>query len=282
MFSLEHVSNVAHWLTPTNFFAQQSDIIARREEGTGLWLLNSNEYKRWIKEETLALFCPGIPGAGKTMMSSIVVDDLRKTYGDNDRIGIACLFCSYKRQNEQGSADLLASLLKQLVQVHEVLPDVVEALHKEHSKRNTRPSFKDLSEVLHSVANGYSRVFIIIDALDECKNADGDRERLLHKIFKLQSQARISVFAASRFIPEIQKEFEGSISLEIRASDEDVKRYVDGHMPRLFCVKRNTEMQEKIKTEVVKAVGGMYVPFNLARVHQLVNSGTGFSLHSFT
>src|SRR2546429_5774739 len=78
--SLARVSEVAHWLTPANFSAQQSDIIAKRQEGTGLWLLNSDEYKIWIKEEKRTLFCPGIPGAGKTMVSSIVGDNLRRTF----------------------------------------------------------------------------------------------------------------------------------------------------------------------------------------------------------
>jgi hypothetical protein len=68
----------------------------------------------WTDENEHSLFCPAIQGAGKTMMTPIVVDDLRNTFGGNDQIGIACLFCSYKSQNEQASADLLASLLKQL------------------------------------------------------------------------------------------------------------------------------------------------------------------------
>jgi hypothetical protein len=77
MFTPDDISKFAHWLTPTNFFAQQSDIISKRQDGTGLWLLNSKEYKMWIDGRVPTLFCPGIPGAGKTIMSSIVVDHLR-------------------------------------------------------------------------------------------------------------------------------------------------------------------------------------------------------------
>jgi hypothetical protein len=64
MFALEQVSKVADWLTSANFSAQQSDIIAKRQKDTGLWLLNSEEYKVWIGEERQTLFCLGIPGAG--------------------------------------------------------------------------------------------------------------------------------------------------------------------------------------------------------------------------
>lgn len=260
IFVLEQISKVAHWLTPANSSAQQSDIIAKRQDGTGLWLLNSEEYKLWIQEKKQTLFCPGIPGGGKTMTSAIVVDDIRKTFYGHDRIGIACLFCSYKRQSEQRWADLLASLLKQLVQELPSLPDVVESLYNEHTRRNTCPSSNELLNVLRSVVGSYSRVFFVIDALDECTNAEGDRTHLLHEIFRLQGHTGINLFATSRFIPEIEKEFEGCMKLEIRANDDDVLRYLDGKMLQLRAfVSRNFILQEEIKSKIIEAVDGMYV-----------------------
>jgi hypothetical protein len=53
------------------------------------------------------------------------------------------------------------------------------------------------------------------------------------------------------------KEFEGSVSLEIRASDKDVQRYLDGHMSQLPpLVLRSLDLQGEIKNEIVKAVDG--------------------------
>ena len=50
------------------------------------------------------------------------------------------------------------------------------------------------------------------------------------------------------------------MSLEIRASEHDVRRYVDGHMSHLpSFVGRSLDLQEEIKAEIVKAVDGMYV-----------------------
>ncbi|KAF2175608.1 ankyrin [Zopfia rhizophila CBS 207.26] len=256
----KHVSKVAHWLTPVNFFAQQSDIIARRENSTGSWFLNSEEYKKWVGGREQTLFCPGRPGAGKTMMSSIVVDDLWKTFGNNDRIGITCLFCSYKRQNEQRLADLLAALLKQLVQERPVLPGAVEILHRTHTGTNTRPSSDELLEALRSVVESYSRVFIILDALDECINTDKTRECLSHEIFKLQKQTGISLFATSRIIPAIMKEFEGYAPLEIRASDEDMQKYLGSRMTRQpSCISGNSDLQQEVRTKFVTAAGGLFL-----------------------
>jgi hypothetical protein len=261
MFPLEHVYKVAQWLTPINFSATQSDIISRRHKGTGLWLLNSEKYKTWIRGRDLTLFCPGIPGAGKTMMSAIVVNDLQNSFDSNDRIGIACLFCSHKNQNKERSTDLFASLLKQLVQEKPILPDIVEALYKSHTKRNTRPSFNEVSEVLCSVVDSYSKVFFIVDALDECTNINRTREDLLHEIFQLQNQKGISLFVTSRFSPEIEKEFKGRTLLEIRASDEDVQRYLDGRIPQLLRANifKYPNLQDTIRREVLEAVDGMYV-----------------------
>lgn len=56
------------------------------------------------------------------------------------------------------------------------------------------------------------------------------------------------------------KEFEQSTSLEIRASDKDVQRYLDANMSQLpSFVLRSPDLQEGIKIEIVKAVDGMYV-----------------------
>src|SRR5437667_6834112 len=127
----------------------------------------------------------------------------------------------------------------------------MKSLYKCHENKRTRPSLNEISKALHSVVADYSRSFIIIDALDECQVSDGSRRRFLSEIFNLQAKTGANLFATSRFIPEIEREFKGATSLEIRASDEDVQRYLDAHMARLpLCVSRSRPLQDKIKTEI--------------------------------
>ena len=57
---------ILDWLTPIDYAPQQSDFISRRQAGTGEWLLGSEQFKTWVETEKQTLFCPGIPGAGKT------------------------------------------------------------------------------------------------------------------------------------------------------------------------------------------------------------------------
>jgi len=154
---------------------------------------------------------------------------------------------------------LLSSLLKQLSQERPSLPESVKALHDQHRKKRTRPSIDELLKVLQSVTAMYSRVFIIVDALDECQASGGCRARFLLEIFTLQAKTGANLFATSRHISNIEKEFEGSTRLEIRASEEDVRRYIDGHVLQLpGFITRRLELQEEIKATIVKAVDGMY------------------------
>ena len=60
---------IVDWLTSIDYAAQQSDFISRRQDGTEVWLLDSDEFHGWLNQKQQTLFCPGIPGAGKTMIT---------------------------------------------------------------------------------------------------------------------------------------------------------------------------------------------------------------------
>jgi hypothetical protein len=253
---------ILDWLTPIDYGSEQSDNLRRRQAGTGQWLLDSAQYQTWLKTKKKALFCPGIPGAGKTILTSIVVDDLNQRFFKNTSIGIAYIYCDFRKQSEQTADDLLASLLRQLAGSQPFLPACVNDLHDRHKWQRTRPLLDELSEVLQSVVGIYSRVFIVVDALDECQVSDGSRSKFLSEIFSLQIRGA-NIFATSRPIPEITENFEGNLTLQIHAREEDVRRYLDGQMFRLpRFVTDNVELQEEIKTEIINSVDGMCVrPF---------------------
>jgi hypothetical protein len=255
----EH-DTILNWLTGIDYAPQQNDYIRRRQPGTGQWLLDSAEFQTWLCTSQQTLFCPGIPGAGKTILTSIVVDDLCKRFRNDMTIGITYIYCNFRRRDEQKIEDLLASLLKQVAQGQSPLPRSVKDLYAQHKANRTRPSFDEISRTLYSVAAMYSRVFIVVDALDECQASDGSWGRFLSEVFSVQAKTGASVFATSRSIPEITKVFEGSITLEIRASDDDVQRYLSEKMSHLRpFVSKNFTLQEEVKGEIIKAADGMCV-----------------------
>jgi Cdc6-like AAA superfamily ATPase len=217
------------------------------------------EFQDWVTTGN-TLFCPGIPGAGKTILTSVVVKELTTRFQNDKSIGIAYLYFNFRRQEEQRTQDLLASLLKQLTQGQSFFADSVKSLYNNHRDKNTRPSVDEISKTLQSVVALYSRVFIIVDALDECQVSNGCRIRFLSEIFNLQEKRQASLFVTSRFIPEFDEKFKESMRLEIRASNQDVRRYLDSRMSQLpGCVLRSLELQNEIKAEIIKAVHGMYV-----------------------
>ena len=251
---------ILDWLTPIDYALQQNDFISRQQAGTGQWFLDSAEFQQWLEICKETLFCPGIPGSGKTILTAIVVNDLTARFSNDPDIGIAYIYCNFRRNEEQTASALLNSLLKQLAQSMSSLPQCVKELYDRHKGKQTRPSFDDISRTLSSIVTIYSRVFIIVDALDECRVSDGCRATFLSEIFRLQTNCTVNLFATSRLIPEIKENFKGRMSLEIRANEEDVRRYLGGHMFQLpgFVI-RSPELQEEIKAEIVQSVDGMYV-----------------------
>ena len=249
------------WLTPIDYATKQSDFINRRQHGTGQWLLNSDEFRAWVDQYNQTLFCPGIPGAGKTISTAIVIDELNTKFQNDATVGIAYIYCDFRRNHEQKPIDLLMSLLKQLTQGLPSVPQSIQQLYEDHQYKRTRPSFDEISQVLQSIVHDYSKVFIVVDALDECKVSDGGRDQFMIELFSLQTTNMINLFVTSRFIPDIIKEFEArSTQKEIRASSDDLEKYLDGNIPKLpSFVSRNVDLQKEIKSAIITAVDGMCV-----------------------
>ncbi|RHZ64367.1 hypothetical protein CDV55_104908 [Aspergillus turcosus] len=248
------------WLSPTNYAIQQSDYIGRRQPGTGEWLLASSAFQSWIERTQETLFCPGIPGAGKTILASVVVDELEARFGNDRDVGIAYIFCSFENRDDQiqNPASLLASLLRQLAQSRVKMPDSIVALYDKHRLKGTRPSFNETSKALRLVVQSLPRVFVVIDALDECSRLT--ISQILDELFDLQATRNLNLLATSRFIPEIMAKFRDKPTEEIRATKTDVMTYLNANMNKLHAsVSRNQQLQQKIANEISDAAGGMFL-----------------------
>lgn len=248
------------WLTPFNYGSQQSDYFKKSQQGTAQWFLESAEYRYWLDKNGKTLFCPGIPGAGKTTLSSIIINDLHTRFSDNPDIGIGYLYCNFRQEEEQTIDYLLAILVKQLSRGRHYLPESVNSLHGKHKKNATRPLVKELSATLQDLIGLYTKVFIIVDGLDECRALDDCRGKLLSEIFRLQDVSMINLLATSRPIAEITKAFQQSPCLGIRAAKDDVILYVDRHIGMLRpVVTTKPRLQELIKTVISDAADGMFL-----------------------
>ncbi|KAK4653514.1 hypothetical protein QC762_0084380 [Podospora pseudocomata] len=251
---------VLDWLTKIDYGPQQSDYLKRRQPGTGQWLLDSEKFKGWLSASNQTLFCPGIPGAGKTILTSVVVDHLGSKFHNDPKIGIAYIYFNFQRQDKQKIDDLLASVLKQIAESQPSVPGSVKDLFDKHKAKRTRPLLDETLRVLQSVAATCSRVFIVVDALDECQTSESCRKRFLSELFNLQKMHGINIFATSRSVTEIVDRFKTSISLEIRASTADVALYLEGHISQLpSFVQQDRRLREEITAGISEAVDGMFL-----------------------
>lgn len=213
---------ILDWLTPVDYGPRQSDFLSRRQDETGGWLLDSPEYQGWLTTRGQTMFCPGIPGAGKTILTAVIIDDLTRRSLSHTNTGIAYLYCNFRRKDDQKTDDLIASLVKQLSLQGASSLDAVKRLRDRHEATRTRPSSGELADALKSVVEQYSNVFIVVDGVDECQVDNRCRASLLSELSSIQEKCKANLFITSRFISEIMERFEGSTTLEIQASEQDV------------------------------------------------------------
>ncbi|KAI5839953.1 hypothetical protein DFP73DRAFT_500816, partial [Morchella snyderi] len=258
---------VLDWLYPGDPDAKHTDISNRRQEGTGEWLLSSPEMQSWImgSHPSKLLWGYGIPGAGKTFISSGVIEHL-KGRADASDCGVAYVYFDYKEGDNQAPILVLASLVKQLGYQIPHLPQKISTLYEELEHKGKRPSLEDLIITLLSIFASFKRVFIIFDALDEC-NQKGQRDKLL-PLFHRLGEGGANLFITSRYYPQdIQVSFKNVPRIEIMASGQDIKSYILQRLeenPRVKRLAEKAECEDRIISELTERANGMFL---LVRFH---------------
>ncbi|KAF1993263.1 hypothetical protein P154DRAFT_549673 [Amniculicola lignicola CBS 123094] len=235
------------WISPTDYPAQQSDNIRRRQQGTSEWILKADETVQWFKQVNRTLFCTGIPGAGKTIVATIVIDHLLQLI-EHSGSGVA-----------YDDASMLATNLKQLMPMQSrwATTDLATIRKMEGAHQLPGSLLKEILGDLRKVMAEFPTVYIIVDALDECR--DACLQTFLAQLGKLRKKHDIRFMATSREIPGIVDAFKGALQLEIMTKGEDVRLFVAGQTDQLpRCIQRDPVLQNMVQEAISKAVGGMY------------------------
>jgi nucleoside phosphorylase len=216
----EH-SKVMHWLSSVNFWGKQVDLFERAQRGTGRWIFEDEIFKSWLTGHPQLLWCRGDAGAGKTILSAIIIDHLSSTMKSKD-IGIAWLYIDYREHDLQTMETLFTNLLVQLFkQRGEISKSVMKSLG--FNWEGAKPTPAEYKSWLQEEIQKFDRTIVIIDALDELRT----KEFCKQFINELQSLSPpIHLLVTSR--PDRDLFLRGdSIEIEIQPRKDDVILYIE-------------------------------------------------------
>ncbi|KAI0045255.1 hypothetical protein FA95DRAFT_1607874 [Auriscalpium vulgare] len=154
----------------------------------GRWLLNRPEFENWADSPGSGmLWLRGKAGAGKTVLSSIVVNSLSAQLVE--RKTVAYFYCQFDDPQKRSDPRIVIGTL--LHQVISQLPTNELALRSSNAALQDLDTLRD---ALSSIAKQAKNVFLIVDALDEFD--DSSRWKLIQALKHLSQDAK--VFVASR------------------------------------------------------------------------------------
>ncbi|KAJ7028119.1 ankyrin repeat domain-containing protein [Mycena alexandri] len=253
---------IIEWLSPINFFLRQADISQARQGGTGGWLLADPHFQEWESGSGRTLWCHGIPGAGKTVLASMIVDHLSPK-SQNGNLGVACIYLNHKEAEDHTPTRLLSSLWRQLVLGKDFGP-LPKKLYQQHQEKQTPLSLDEAFEVLCSAITEFLKVYIVVDAVDEYPETQ--RQILLEYLAEMGPTVNLMITSRPHITPD--SALPNTATLEIRANEDDVGRYVDAQIrrsPRLSKhVQSRINLREEIHSAITCTVDGMFL---LAKLH---------------
>jgi hypothetical protein len=177
----------------------------------------------------------------------------------NKDTGVACLYLNYKEGETQTPTNLLASLCKQLLLNKSISP-LLQGFYKHHCTRDTKPSLDEVSQVLCTAVSQYSKIYLVIDALDEYP--EDQRNMFLGYLSKvILGTPIINMLMTSRPNVALDQIFPDLQVSEIRAADQDIQQFVDMQIQKSSRLSRHIqtqpELHEEIKSKIVSIVKGM-------------------------
>lgn len=244
------------WLDPPDVWKNFQNAILKWQPGTGEWLMRTHEYEHW-KRNPGCLWLSGMPGAGKTIMSSAIVASLL----ENHRASASAVVYSYfdfSSESQQEAQSFLRACLAQLAARAPEAFDFLIHLRIQCSKDpGQQPTLGKLLEATVAAMGCFPEVFFVVDALDECSQ----RKQLLKILKWLESVPNLHLALLSRREQEIDEALSAwaqELPLKGIQVDKDIEDYIQQR------ISNSSEMQEwseedrlKVKTQVKEMAGGM-------------------------
>jgi Cdc6-like AAA superfamily ATPase len=258
------LNKIYGWLSPPDPSSDFNAAIKQRQAKTGSWVLESGHFVRWMTTTSSLLWLYGKPGCGKTMLGSTIIESVVKHCQTHTTQAVAYFYFAFSDVEKKKHQNMVRSVITQLSGQCGIITKAIEDLFSACGNGQRQPSDDALMKVLQQLVNGSNETFIILDALDECK----DRRGLLQCLEEILGWrlGTLHVMVTSRLEEDIKDFFEplldhnGSICIRSALINDDIRAYVRYRIQndaKLKRWKKQPEVQQEIETSLMERVDGM-------------------------
>jgi hypothetical protein len=248
---------VIRWLESVNPSSLHNAAFKKHEEHTSAWLLLSPEWKNWFDRESPQnfLWIHGIPGSGKTVLASFIIERLKALCNGDPGLGRAYYYCHYSNNQDEGTA-FLKWTVAQLCRSAKWIPAQLKELHD----HGCDPNIPELENALEAVLERFKMTYVVIDAVDEST----PRDDLLAIITTIAVDIRfrkIKVLVTSREYFDIERKFSGvseAISMSNPLVEKDIRLFVHSRLLSSPLGRRFQNLLNEIEDALVTGAWGMY------------------------
>jgi len=194
-------------------------------------------------------------------ISSLIIDRLRQQVHDRN-IAVAGLYCDYADQEQQSTRNILGAILRELFARDGIPVSVRQAFRDEKMVLGGQPAqLPDLVKILKTTIQLGARVFICIDALDEC--LPKNRLQLLkslQEIIRACPTVRVFLTGRPHVQDEIKRYFPELIMIHVVPTTRDIEIYLErklDHDPTPSSM--NDELRAEIMSKIPETISELSV-----------------------
>jgi hypothetical protein len=262
----EKLGKIRIWLSAPDPSTNYHKAHKQRQAETGLWLLEGEQFTRWRERAASRLWLYGIPGCGKTILSSTIIEHLLQYCHDDTSMVMAYFYFDFNDTQKQDPELMLRSLLCQLLQSSVGIPKGVDALFSSCENGKRQPPLHMLLEVTRQAMQEFTQVYVILDALDECTQRSELMDMLetvarwqldnLHLLMTSRKERDIETCLES-YVRE-----EDTVCLQRDVVDQDIQRYVQQRLrdkKSLAKWTKDAAISQEVEDALMRGAHGMYV-----------------------
>lgn len=220
-------------------------------------MLRCPEWTEWLDAKQRCLWIHGIPGAGKTVLISYLIEQIKQHCDQSQKGKVAYVYYyCYFGHNQDESVPFLRWLVNQLCRQAESIPNSVYNMYKHGGE----PSLVELLKALAEILDMFDLVYVVVDAIDE----SDPREDILKVFRDVVTDSRfekVQLLASSREyidIERVMKQVSVSVSMDSAFVKEDIRLYVRSNVQSNPKFKRwPQELLDEVEDAVAEGARGM-------------------------